>query len=66
MSAVNACRCWPECLKERDVRAIAEPGSGKTLGYLLPSVPWLLKRVPSSKEGASSSGPGVLILVPTR
>ncbi|KAK9917623.1 hypothetical protein WJX75_006589 [Coccomyxa subellipsoidea] len=58
--------CWPECLKGRDVRAIAEPGSGKTLGYLLPALPWLLKRVQSSKKEASSSGPGVLILVPTR
>lgn len=58
------CRCWPECLKGRDVRAVAEPGSGKTLGYLLPSLPWLVKRLNASNQ--SASGPGVLILVPTR
>ncbi|BDA50781.1 probable DEAD-box ATP-dependent RNA helicase 20 [Coccomyxa sp. Obi] len=57
-------RCWPECLEGRDVRAVAEPGSGKTLGYLLPSLPWLVKRAHASDQ--SASGPGVLILLPTR
>lgn len=52
-------------MQGRDVRAIAEPGSGKTLGYLLPALPWLKKRI-GTNDDAFSSGPGVLILVPTR
>ena len=31
-------QCWPMCSAERDVQAVAEPGSGKTLGYLLPAL----------------------------
>ena len=30
-------RCWPALLAGRDVEALAEPGSGKTLAYLLPA-----------------------------
>ena len=30
-------RCWPLVLAGRDVEALAEPGSGKTLAYLLPA-----------------------------
>ena len=58
------CRCWPEILRGRDVRAVAEPGSGKTLAYLLPALPWLLARQAAGQQ--QQSGPGVLILVPTR
>ncbi len=40
-------RCWPLVLAGRDVEALAEPGSGKTLAYLLPAAVvralWLLK-----------------------
>lgn len=33
----SLCRCWPLLLEGRDVQALAEPGSGKTLAYLLPA-----------------------------
>ena len=29
-------QCWPPCCLGRDVQGVAEPGSGKTLAYLLP------------------------------
>lgn len=29
-------KCWPACCEGRDVQGVAEPGSGKTLAYLLP------------------------------
>ena len=44
--------------------ATAEPGSGKTLGYLLPAVP-LLQRLGHSSESQPDS-PVTLVLVPTR
>jgi hypothetical protein len=47
------------------VRAVAEPGSGKTLGFLLPAIPLLLGRMGADAD-AGSAGPIVLILVPTR
>jgi len=59
------CRCWGPCLQGRDVQAVAEPGSGKTLGYLLPAVPMLV-REDISTAAVPAQGPKVLILVPTR
>ena len=42
---------------------MAEPGSGKTFGYLLPTVPWLL----AAKQGpVRPPRSKVLVLVPTR
>lgn len=29
-------QCWPPCCLGQDVQGVAEPGSGKTLAYLLP------------------------------
>lgn len=29
-------RCWPSACNGKDLQAVAEPGSGKTLAYLLP------------------------------
>ena len=58
------CRCLPACLGGHDVIAQAEPGSGKTLGYLLPAAAHLESHV---HDAASKlEGPLVLILVPTR
>ena len=60
-------RSWPACLEGRDVQAVAEPGSGKTLGYLLPAVPVMLK---SKMEQNAADSPEIhtaaLILAPTR
>jgi hypothetical protein len=56
--------CWPELLAGRDVQAVAEPGSGKTLGYLLPAAELLIQ---GGHGGASRpSGPVALVLAPTR
>lgn len=37
LCAVCTPRCWPVLLAGRDVEAISEPGSGKTLAYMLPA-----------------------------
>ena len=63
--AVVCHRCWPACLQGRDMLAVAEPGSGKTLGYLLPALSWLMRRQATPPEH-DQKGPAVLILVPTR
>ena len=53
------CRCWPPMLAGRDVQAVAEPGSGKTFGYLLPAVKFLHNQAADARRR-------VLILLPTR
>ena len=40
----------------------AEPGSGKTLAYLLPALPLLLE----AQTALSPCSPSMLVLVPTR
>ncbi|KAF8399679.1 hypothetical protein HHK36_015550 [Tetracentron sinense] len=52
---------WPIALRNRDIVAIAKTGSGKTLGYLIPSFIHL-KRCRNN----SQLGPTVLVLSPTR
>ena len=44
--------------------AIAEPGSGKTLGYLLPTVAHLQRL--NHDANSQPEGPVALVLVPTR
>ena len=56
--------CWPPLLAGRDVEAVAPPGSGKTLGYLLPAAA-LLARGGHSGD-TRPPGPVVLVLLPTR
>jgi len=78
-STVQA-QCWPAICSGYDVLALAETGSGKTLGYLLPAIPHI-KAAPAvgkiavgTIEGADAKGtlrrpgnaPVVLTLVPTR
>ncbi|GIL49526.1 hypothetical protein Vafri_5852 [Volvox africanus] len=57
-------QCWPPTLEGRDVQGVAEPGSGKTLAYLLPGF------VKLQTEGHSAAsrpeGPVMLVLLPTR
>ncbi|CDI79296.1 DEAD/DEAH box helicase, putative [Eimeria acervulina] len=71
---------WPCCFSGRDLIAIAQTGSGKTIGFLIPAIMHLLKQQQqqqqqqqnggssSSSSSSSSSGtaPTVLILGPTR
>ncbi|KAM7506612.1 hypothetical protein LguiA_017065 [Lonicera macranthoides] len=52
---------WPIALQSRDIVAVAKTGSGKTLGYLIPSFV-LLKRSRKNPQ----MGPTVLVLSPTR
>lgn len=57
-------RAWRAALAGRDVQAVAEPGTGKTLGYLLP----LAAALAAGGHGARTApaGPLALVLVPTR
>ncbi|PNH09561.1 putative ATP-dependent RNA helicase [Tetrabaena socialis] len=56
--------CWTPALGGRDVQAVAEPGSGKTLAYLLPALAQLMGR---SRQGTKNmASPDALVLVPTR
>ena len=55
-------QCWPAVLNGNDSLVLAEAGSGKTLGYVLPAVPHILAQRPIEM----GDGPIVLILVPTR
>ncbi|XP_076755162.1 putative ATP-dependent RNA helicase DDX5 isoform X2 [Xylocopa sonorina] len=53
---------WPIALSGRDLVAIAQTGSGKTLGYVLPAIVHIIHQ-PRLGNG---DGPIVLILAPTR
>lgn len=64
-------KCWPLCLNGHDLQARAEPGSGKTFGYMFP----LLYKLSSTDVAKNASGssnddrngkPRALVLVPTR
>jgi ATP-dependent RNA helicase DDX5/DBP2 len=52
---------WPIALQGLDIVAIAKTGSGKTLGYLIPSFIHIKKR-----RNNPQLGPTVLVLSPTR
>ncbi|XP_015111293.1 ATP-dependent RNA helicase dbp2 [Diachasma alloeum] len=53
---------WPVALSGKDLVAIAQTGSGKTLGYILPAIVHLINQ-PRPGPG---EGPVALILAPTR
>ena len=52
----------PEILKGRDVLGIAQTGSGKTAGFVLP----ILNKLLTDSSSLRSRKPKVLVLVPTR
>jgi len=56
------CQSWPIVLSGHDMIGIAETGSGKTLGYLLPGIIHML----GQPDLAPGEGPMALILAPTR
>jgi ATP-dependent RNA helicase DDX5/DBP2 len=60
-SAIQS-QTWPICLKGKDLIGLAETGSGKTLGFLLPGIVHLLDQ----REIKYGEGPIVLVLAPTR
>jgi ATP-dependent helicase YprA (DUF1998 family) len=63
---------WPPAAARRDVQAVAEPGSGKTMGYLIPA----FMRISEAREAgrqaaagaadAAAAAPLALVLAPTR
>jgi superfamily II DNA/RNA helicase len=53
---------WPMALSGRDFVGIAQTGSGKTLGYLLPGVVHIMHQ----QKLQRGDGPIVLVLAPTR
>ncbi|GAM17498.1 hypothetical protein SAMD00019534_006730, partial [Acytostelium subglobosum LB1] len=66
-------QCWSAILGGNDVLTIAQTGSGKTLGYLLPAIPHIMaqmkERQMRSKEKSvfrNIRSPIVLVIVPTR
>ncbi|WVR08901.1 ATP-dependent RNA helicase DBP2-A [Kwoniella sp. DSM 27419] len=56
------CQAWPMALSGRDVVAIAETGSGKTISFALPA----MVHINAQPLLAPGDGPIVLILAPTR
>lgn len=56
------CQAWPMALSGRDVVAIAETGSGKTISFALPA----MVHINAQPLLARGDGPIVLILAPTR
>jgi len=57
-------QCCPALVAGRDISAVAPPGSGKTLAYLLPAAAMLLRTGHSKKT--RPPGPLALVLLPTR
>ena len=55
-------QCWPILASGRDIVGIAETGSGKTLGFLLPSV-W---KILDTKTSDHYTRPKILVVAPTR
>jgi len=55
----------PELLRS-DVVAIAETGSGKTLGFLIPTMSAILQQRESEKKQEKHRKPKILVLSPTR
>jgi ATP-dependent RNA helicase DBP3 len=58
-------QCWPLALGGHDVIGIAETGSGKTLGFVLPALRMILQRRPNPRQSGERN-PLVLVLAPTR
>ncbi|RUS72743.1 hypothetical protein EGW08_019493 [Elysia chlorotica] len=53
---------WPLALSGKNMVAIAQTGSGKTLGFILPA----LIHIKHQRQVAKGEGPIVLVLAPTR
>lgn len=56
------CQAWPMALSGRDLVAVAETGSGKTISFALPA----MVHINAQPLLAPGDGPIVLILAPTR
>lgn len=56
-------QCWPVALQGRDLVGLAETGSGKTLGFLMPAIVHILGQ---PETNSKRDGPIVVVLAPTR
>uniref|UniRef100_A0A7S3QZC2 Helicase ATP-binding domain-containing protein n=1 Tax=Dunaliella tertiolecta TaxID=3047 RepID=A0A7S3QZC2_DUNTE len=56
--------CWPPSCGGQDVLGVAEPGSGKTLAYLLPGI--IKLQAAGHSNATSPANPPMLVLAPTR
>lgn len=61
-------QAWPIAIQNRDMISVAKTGSGKTCGFLLPSIHQHTEGMKGDKRNAHSSfhAPFLLILAPTR
>ena len=57
-------QCWPVILQGHDMVGVAETGSGKTLGFLLPAVKHVLDA--GGGRGSRDHYPRIMCLSPTR
>ena len=57
-------QCWPVLSEGRDIIAIAETGSGKTLGFALPGLEHIRGKIRAA--GGKRSVPRMLVVTPTR
>jgi ATP-dependent RNA helicase DDX5/DBP2 len=58
---LQAC-AWPDALAGRDIVGVAKTGSGKTLGFLIPT----FMRIANGPRMDLRNGPSTLVLAPTR
>lgn len=60
--------CWPAACAGKDVLAIAPPGSGKTLGFLLPAIEVALRDLRENPNAGKKypGSPAALVVAPTR
>ncbi|KAJ3364837.1 RNA-dependent ATPase [Allomyces javanicus] len=58
---------WPIALRNRDLIAIAETGSGKTLGFTVPALVHVAnQKLRDAAKPRKSNQPAVLVVLPTR
>ncbi|XP_037033591.1 ATP-dependent RNA helicase p62-like isoform X2 [Bradysia coprophila] len=55
-------QCWPIALSGQNLVGVAQTGSGKTLGYILPAI----VHIKNQEELKRGEGPIALVLAPTR
>ncbi|KAG4071983.1 hypothetical protein HA402_016223 [Bradysia odoriphaga] len=55
-------QCWPIALSGQNLVGVAQTGSGKTLGYILPAI----VHIKNQEELKRADGPIALVLAPTR
>jgi superfamily II DNA/RNA helicase len=57
---------WPILLSGHDIVGIAQTGSGKTLGFVVPLIMHILHQKKKAGKSYSPAGPIALIIAPTR